>query len=207
MFEKPKNIDTSFRLIRVFTLVIILASFLFCGYTVFQSLQLNAALQQKVYILSNGKVLEALMTDRRENLPVEAKDHVSTFHQRFFTLDPDEKVIRANTTKALYLADGSAKRHYDNLKESNYYSNIIAGNISQEVRTDSVQVNLTQEPYYFRYYGKQILTRTGSIVTRQLTTEGNLRMVSRSEHNPHGFLIENWKTLENQDIHIQTRYP
>ncbi|WP_026953575.1 conjugative transposon protein TraK [Algoriphagus vanfongensis] len=205
MFEKPKNIDTAFRQIRLFTLIIIMGSFLFAGYTLFQSQRLTTSLQQKVYVLANGKVLEALLTDRRENLQVEAKNHISVFHQHFFTLDPDEKVIQANTTKALYLADLSAKRQYDNFKESNYYSNIISGNISQEIQTDSVQVDLSKEPYYFRYYGRQILTRTGSIVTRLLITEGNLRSVSRSEHNPHGFLIENWKTLENQDIHIQTR--
>ncbi|WP_439490246.1 conjugative transposon protein TraK [Algoriphagus sp.] len=205
MFTKPKNIDTAFRQIRLFTLVIIIGCLLFSGFTLYQNQQLTAALQQKVYILANGKVLEALLTDRRENLSVEAKDHISTFHRYFFTLDPDEKVIKANTTKALYLADASAKRQYDNLQESNYYSNIIAGNISQEIQTDSVQVDLKQTPYYFRYYGKQVLTRTGSIVTRQLITEGYLRTVSRSEHNPHGFLIENWSTLENYDIQIQTR--
>ncbi|WPR73320.1 conjugative transposon protein TraK [Algoriphagus sp. NG3] len=205
MFTKPKNIDTAFRQIRLFTLVIIIGCLLFSGFTLYQSQQLTAALRQKVYILANGKVLEALLTDRRENLAVEAKDHISTFHRYFFTLDPDEKVIRANTTKAFYLADASAKRQYDNLRESNYYSNIIAGNISQEIQTDSVQVDLEQTPYYFKYYGKQVLTRTGSIVTRQLISEGYLRSVSRSEHNPHGFLIENWTTLENYDIQIQTR--
>ncbi|WP_339870257.1 conjugative transposon protein TraK [uncultured Algoriphagus sp.] len=205
MFTKPKNIDTAFRQIRLFTLAVIIGCLLFSGFTLYQSQQLTAALQQKVYILANGKVLEALLTDRRENLSVEAKDHISTFHRYFFTLDPDEKVIKANTTKALYLADASAKRQYDNLQESNYYSNIIAGNISQEIQTDSVQVDLAQTPYYFRYYGKQVLTRTGSIVTRQLITEGYLRTVSRSEHNPHGFLIEKWSTLENYDIQIQTR--
>ncbi|TXE13419.1 conjugative transposon protein TraK [Algoriphagus aquimarinus] len=205
MFNKPKNIDTAFRQIRLFTLVVILGCLLFSGFTLYQSQQLSSALQQKVYILANGKVLEALLTDRRENLSVEAKDHISTFHKYFFTLDPDEKVIRANTGKALYLADASAKRQYDNLRESNYYSNIIAGNISQDIQTDSVKVDLAQAPYYFRFYGKQVLTRTGSIVTRQLITEGFLRTVSRSEHNPHGFLIENWNTLENYDIQIQTR--
>ena len=205
MFEKPKNIDNAFRQIRLFTLIVVIASFLFAGYTLFQSQQLTNSLHQKVYILANGKVLEALLTDRRENLEVEAKDHISTFHRYFFTLDPDEKVIKTNTAKALYLADQSAKRQYDNLKESNFYSNIIAGNISQEIQADSIRIDLSQPPYYFRYYGKQILTRTGSIVTRVLVTEGNLRLVSRSEHNPHGFLIENWNTLENFDLTVQTR--
>ncbi|SFB49980.1 conjugative transposon protein TraK [Algoriphagus aquimarinus] len=205
MFSKPKNIDTAFRQIRMFTLSIIIGCLLFSGFTLYKSQQLTASLQQKVYILANGKALEAFATDRRDNILVEAKDHISTFHRYFFTLDPDEKVIIANTGKALYLADASAKRQYDNLTENNYYSNIIAGNISQEITVDSVSIDLQQIPSYFRYYGTQQLTRTGSIVTRRLVTEGYLRTVSRSDNNPHGFLIEGWKTLENTDIKIQNR--
>lgn len=205
MFSKPKNIDTAFRQIRLFTLTIIIGCLLFSGFTLYKSQQLTASLQQKVYILANGKALEAFATDRRHNIIVEAKDHISTFHRYFFTLDPDEKVITSNTAKALYLADASAKQQYDNLTESNYYSNIIAGNISQEINMDSVSIDLQQTPSYFRYYGTQQLTRTGSIVTRRLVTEGYLRTVSRSDNNPHGFLIEGWKTLENTDIKIQNR--
>lgn len=205
MFTKPKNIDTAFRHIRWFTLTIIIGCLLFSGLTHYKSQQLSTSLQEKVYILANGKALEAFATDRRDNILVEAKDHISTFHRYFFTLDPDEKVITSNTAKALYLADASAKRQYDNLTESNYYSNIIAGNISQEITMDSVSIDLQQSPSYFRYYGTQRLIRTGSIVTRKLVTEGYLRTVSRSDNNPHGFLIEDWKTLENTDIKIQNR--
>lgn len=205
MFNKPKNIDTAFRQIRLYTMMVIIGCLLLSGFIVYRSQQLTASLQQKVYILSNGKAMEAFATDRRDNLQVEAKDHVSTFHRYFFTLDPDEKVITSNTGKALYLADASAKRQYDNLQESNYYSNIISGNISQEISVDSVVIDMHQTPLYFRYYGTQRLIRTGSIVTRKLITEGYLRQLSRSDHNPHGFLIEGWKTLENTDINIQNR--
>lgn len=136
---------------------------------------------------------------------MEARDHVTTFHRHFFSLDPDDKVIEANLTKALYLADVSAKRQYDNLKESNYYSNIISGNVSQVIRADSVTIDIGQYPFYFRYYGTQEITRTSSVVSRSLVTEGYLRNVSRSDHNPHGFLVERWKTLENKDLNIKNR--
>ena len=52
------------------------------------------------------------------------------FHEDFTFLDPDERVIRTNISRALYLADGSAKRAWENLKENGYYSGIISGNIS-----------------------------------------------------------------------------
>jgi conjugative transposon TraK protein len=155
---------------------------------------------QRIYILYNGKVLEAVASGRKENIPVEARDHIATFHKYFFSLDPDEKVIETNLKKALYLADASAKSQYDDLKEKGYYTGIITGNITQEVDADSIAVDVSNYPYYFKYYGKQRITRTTAIVVRSLITEGYLRSVGRSDNNSHGFLIERWAVLENKDI-------
>lgn len=205
MFKQTKNIDTAFRHVRGFTIVIIVVCALICCFALFKSFQLVSTMQRKVYVLSNGKALAALASDRKDNIPVEARDHVKTFHKLFFTLDPDDKVILANITKALYLADASAKREYDNLKEDGYYANIIAGNISQNIKVDSVIINIDQYPYSFRCYSTQSLIRTTSTVHRSLVTEGRLRSVSRSDNNPHGFLIERWRTIENKDIKVENR--
>ena len=110
MFKKMKNIDTAFRHIRSFTLVVIIGCVLICGFALYKSFSLVSQMQSKIYILANGKALEAYASERKDNIPVEARDHVKTFHKLFFTLDPDDKAITANITKALYLADGSAKR-------------------------------------------------------------------------------------------------
>lgn len=200
MFQQLKNIDTAFKHIRVFSLAIILTCAFICCYTVYKSFQLITQTQERIYILSNAKALEAYSAERKDNIPVEARDHVKMFHRYFFTLDPDDKMIQANVTKALYLADVSAKRQYDNLKESRYYSNIISGNMSQDIEVDSIHLNLDNYPYYFRYYSKQRIIRATSIVMRSLITEGYLRNVARTDNNSHGFLIERWNTLENKDI-------
>ena len=205
MFKQMKNIDSAFQHIRCFTLVVVVGSFVLCGFAVYKSYRLVSQTQSKIYILANGKVLEAFASDRKDNIPVEARDHIKTFHQLFFTLDPDDKVIQENVTKAFYLADASAKREYDNLKENGYYANLISGNISQEISVDSVAVDLQDYPYSFRCYATQRIIRTTSTVFRSLVTEGYLRNVSRSDNNPHGFLIERWSTLENRDLKIQTR--
>src|ERR1019366_3993162 len=133
MFTKMKNIDSAFQYIRTFTLLIVTGSILLCTFVLYKSYQLAAVTQSRVYILANGKVMEAFAAERKDNIPVEARDHIKMFHQYFFTLDPDDKVIQQNIGKALYLADASAKRQYEDLKESGYYSNIIAGNISQQL--------------------------------------------------------------------------
>jgi len=205
MFKKTKNIDTAFRHIRLFSIAFIAGCIIITVFIVYKSFQLSEKTQQKIYILANGKALEAYSADRKDNVPVEARDHVKMFHHYFFSLDPDEKVIQSNITKALYLADGSAKQQYDNLKENGYYSNLIAGNISQEMHSDSIIVNIENYPFYFRYKGQQKIIRPSTIVIRSLITEGYLRNVSRSDNNSHGFLIEKWRTLENKDINIQNR--
>jgi len=205
MFHKMKNIDTAFRHIKLFSVFFLVVCAGVCILVVTKSYQLTSQSQQKIFILANGKALEAYSADRKDNIPVEAKDHVKMFHHFFFTLDPDEKVIQSNINKALYLVDGSAKQQYDNLKENGYYSNVVSGNISQEIQMDSITIHTDAYPYYFRYKGVQRIIRPTTIVTRNLITEGYLRNVSRSDNNSHGFLIEKWRTLENNDITIQNR--
>lgn len=205
MFKVTKNIDTAFKHIRLFSILFLIGCVLVSSLVVYKSFQMTTASGQRIYILANGKALEAYSADRKDNVPVEARDHVKMFHHYFFTLDPDDKVILSNVTKALYLADGSAKQQYDNLKENGYFSGIISGNISQEIQPDSILINTASYPYYFRYKGQQRIVRPTSIVTRSLITEGYLRNVSRSDNNAHGFLIEKWRTLENKDIAIENR--
>lgn len=205
MFKKTKNIDTAFRQIRIFSIAFICVCLVLTIFIAYQSYQLASQSQQRIYILANGKALEAYSADRKDNVPVEARDHVKMFHHYFFTMDPDDKVINSNINKALYLADGTAKQQYDNLKENGYYTNLISGNISQEMQADSIILNTNNYPYYFRYKGVQRIIRPTTIVTRSLVTEGYLRNVSRSDNNAHGFLIERWKTLENADIKIENR--
>ena len=205
MFSKAKNIDRAFKHIKYFSLLVIIVSAFLSAFVMYNSYKLASQTQEKIYILANGKALEAYSSNRKDNIPVEIRDHVRMFHHYFFTLDPDEKVIESNITKALYLADGSAKKQYDNLKENSYYSNIMSGNISQEVDVDSVYVDINRYPYYFRCYGTQKIIRPTTIVNRNLVTEGFLRNVSRSDNNPHGFLIEKWVTLENKDIKTENR--
>nr|WP_241774397.1 conjugative transposon protein TraK [Flavobacterium sp. Root935] len=200
-----KNIDTAFRYVRGFTMLVIAGCIIISCYAVYKSFQTVSLMQDKVYILANGKALEAYASERKDNIAVEARDHVKTFHKFFFTLDPDDKVIKTNITKALYLADDSAKRIYDDLKENNFYSGIISGNISQTIQIDSVSIYIREYPYRFRCYARQNIIRTTSILKRSLLTEGALRNVSRSDNNPHGFLIERFNTIENKDLSAETR--
>lgn len=207
MFQQLKNIDTAFRHVRLFSLLFIIGAVAICCYTIYRTSTALERNRHEIYLLVNGKLINAIAIDRKDSLSVEIRDHVKMFHFYFYSLEPDEQIIKRHLTAALYLADNNAKQEYDNLTETGYYSNIISGNISQQVLDpDSVLVNTNQPPYYFRYYGKLRIVRETSILTRSLITEGAIRVLSAvSDKNPHGFLIENWKVLENKDLSVELR--
>ncbi|HLY71998.1 MAG TPA: conjugative transposon protein TraK [Puia sp.] len=205
MFIQTKNINTAFRHIKTFSIVLTICTLCICVFALYENHRVITEAQQRIFILANGKALEAYGADRKDNITVEARDHISMFHHYFFSLDPDEKIITANITRALYLADGSAKKQYDNLKESGYYTNLISGNISQQIIIDSVTVDINSYPFYFRCIAREKLIRTTSVVTRSLISEGYLRNIERSDNNSHGFLIERWEIIENKDLKTENR--
>lgn len=207
MFQQFKNIDTAFRHIRLFSYLLILACVLITCFVVFRSYQSADNFKNHIYVLANGKALEAIASDRKDNIPVECRDHIKVFHEDFFNLDPDDKQIQTTVARALYLADGSAKTAYDNLKEAGYYNNLISGSISQSISIDSIRLDMNQYPYGFSCYASEKLVRSTSTTTRSLVTRGFLRNVNRSDNNPHGFLIERWETLENKDVQAKNLLP
>jgi conjugative transposon TraK protein len=203
MFTHLRNIETVFQQNkRIVALVIICSALISIASTWFAYSAYQKAAGH-VYVLANGKTLEAFAADRKDNIPVEARDHIKMFHHDFFTLDPDEKVIETNISKALYLADESARNQYNNLKEKSYYNNLISGNISQQINVDSIALDLNRYPYYFKCFATEKLIRATSTINKLLVTQGFLRNVSRSDNNPHGFLIEKWETIANRDTTIQ----
>lgn len=205
MFPRLRNLERSFRLIRETCLAVIIGSFCFCGYIYHCASREVRRSHDQIFILYGGKVLEAVAGDRKDNISAEARDHIRNFHLLFFTLDPDEKANNENLSRALYLADGSAKVVYDNLRESGYYAGVVSANMTQRLEVDSVRLDLASYPYYFRCYGQETIVRPTSKVTRVLITEGYLRDASRSDNNAHGFLIERWSILDNHDLKIELR--
>ena len=194
----------AFRYMRLFTMIIVIGSFLLSGYIIYRTNATLISNRGKVYVLINGKLVEAVAEER--NFPVELRDHIRTFHTLFFTLSPDEKAIQSQITKALYLADGSARRIYQNMKEAGDYNNMISGNIFQTIEIDSIELDMAKAPYRFHCTGRQYITRPTSVLTRNIVTQGYVRVgMIQSDNNNHGFLIERWEIVNNQDIKTESR--
>jgi conjugative transposon TraK protein len=205
-FKTLRNIESSFRQIRLYAIVFAVLCIAVVGYAVWQSYRFAELQRQKVYVLDNGKSLMlALAQDASINRPVEAREHVRRFHELFFTLAPDKNAIESNMKRAFNLADKSAFDYYKDLSEKGYYNRIISGNVQQRIEVDSVVCNFDHYPYAVRTYAKQFIIRSSNVTKRSLITSCNLVNSVRSDNNPQGFNIEKFAVLENKDMEVIER--
>ena len=171
-FKTLRNIENSFRLIRLYTLVFAVLCMSVAGYALWQSYRFADQQRQKIYVLDNGKSLMlALSQDASINRPVEAREHVRRFHELFFTLAPDKNAIESNMNRAFNLADKSAFDYYKDLSEKGYYSRIISGNVQQRIEVDSVVCNFNTYPYAVRTYAKQLGDASAAFVLDRIAKE------------------------------------
>ncbi|WP_027376097.1 conjugative transposon protein TraK [Kaistella palustris] len=175
----------------VFALLIVIVGFVFAYKLVQDS-------RKSLYVIDNGVPVLVKQTDELLNRPVEYKSQIELFHRLFFTLAPDDRYIKENVEKSLYLIDDSGKKEYTNLREKGFYNQIISGNSLVTVRNDSIKMDLPNKK--FIYYGTQMINRKNTLIIRKLITEGNFEDMIRSPNNPHGVLLRNWRILDNSEL-------
>ena len=200
-FRALKNIESSFRHIRLFSMVFLGCCALVTAFALWRSYSFAEAQRQKIYVLDEGKSLMlALSQDLEQKRPVEAREHVRRFHELFFTLSPDKAAIEGNIERALVLADRSALSYYRDLMEKGYFNRLIAAGVIQSVEIDSMQCDFSAYPYRIRTFGRQKLLRESTVTERSLVTTCRLVNATRSDANPQGFIIEQFTIVENKDL-------
>lgn len=205
-FKSLKNIETSFRQIRLFGIVFVCLCAGITIYSVWSSFAFAEKQREKIYVLDGGKsLILALSQDLSQNRPVEAKEHIRRFHELFFTLSPDKSAIESNIKRALLLADKSAFNYYTDFAEKGYYNRVISGNINQSVMIDSVRCDFDSYPYRAVTYARQLIIRESNVTERSLVTRCQLLNSVRSDNNPHGFILEAFEIVENKDLKVMKR--
>lgn len=205
-FKSLKNIETSFRQIRLFGIVFLSLCGLVAVCSVWGAFRFAEAQRQKIYVLDNGKSLMlALSQDMSQNRPAEAREHVRRFHELFFTLSPEKSAIEHNLKRALLMADKSAYNYYADFAEKGFYNRVIAGNINQVLQVDSVVCSFDKYPYSAMTYARQMIIRESNVTERSLVTSCRLLNATRSDDNPNGFTIEGFTILENKDLRTMER--
>ena len=198
-----KNIEQKIKLGLIVSIGSFLTAIIIAGSALYFARDLINQSRKQIYVLDGNVPVLVRQTSMDINREVEYKSHVNLFHLLFFTLPPDDDFMKNNIEKSMYLIDESGLTEYNNLKEKGYYNAILASSASLSIQTDSIQLNL--ENMTFSFFGTQRIERETSILKRELITTGTIKDVPRSDNNPHGSLITNWKTVLNKDLETITK--
>jgi len=190
--DKRRKFDT------IVTVSVALGAMVMVAFVVIYAFIFAQNERQKIYVLAGDVPFVAEQTDTEITLDVEVKAHVNRFHELFFNLAPDEKYIQHNIEKAMYLIDESGLVQYNTLKERGFYNNIISASAQFNIMSDSIKFD--ESNMKFVYYGRQRIERRTSVLYRQLVAEGYIQRTQRTEKNPHGLMIVNYRTVMNKDL-------
>ena len=193
-----KNVENKIKLVMVISILFLIGCIIVSLGSIIIAKGMVDDAHKKVYVLDGTVPILVKQTTMEETLGVEAKSDIEMFHQFFFTLAPDDKYIKYTMEKAMYLVDETGMAQYNALKEKGFYNNIIGTSTVCSIYCDSIKLNT--DSLTFVYDGRQRIERRTSILMRKLVTAGSLRRVPRTENNPHGLLITNWRTIVNQDL-------
>ena len=193
-----QSLEQKTRLALMTVLLTVIGSVVVCGLTVFYSTRLVAKERSQIYILDGDIPFLAERSLQEANFVMEAKAHIQPFHQYFFNLPPDDDYINWTLGKALYMADGTAMKQKQAMEENGFYSDIISSSAVCTIKCDSIQFDEHEKK--FKYFGTQLIKRRSRDLKRSIITVGEIENVPRTQNNPHGLLITNWRTLENKDL-------
>ncbi len=198
-----KNLENKIKLVTIVCCLFLAGCVVISLSSIWTASYMVTDAQKKIYILDSNVPILVERTTMEETVDVEAKSHVERFHHYFFTLAPDDKYINYTMEKAMYLVDETGLAQYNALKEKGFYNNIMGTSAVFSIFCDSIDFD--KERMEFKYYGRQRIERRTSVMTRELVTAGQLKRVPRTDNNPHGLLITNWRTLLNKDIEQRTK--
>ena len=193
-----ENIEKKIKLAMISVAIVCISATVICIACFFICTRLVANERKNIYVLNGDIPFLAQRTEAAATFEIEARAHINLFHQYFFNLSPDETYIKWSLDKAMYLADRSAMRQRRAMEEKSFYSELLASSAVMSITCDSIIVD--ENTHEFHYYGKQRIKRISKLVIREIETAGKLESVERSENNPHGLMIVDWRTLSNNDI-------
>lgn len=193
-----QSLEQKTRLALMTVLLTIVGNVVICGFLIFYGAKVISEERKQVYVLDGDIPFLAQRTQEEVNFVMEAKADIQLFHQYFFNLAPDDDYIKWTIGKALYMADGSALKQKQGMDESGFFNDVVSTSATCTIICDSIK--LDERARKFVYYGTQTIRRPSRTIRRTLITTGGLINAPRTENNPHGLLITNWRTLKNIDL-------
>jgi len=145
-----------------------------------------------IYLVSTeGDLVPLIQADRRENIAIEIKHHLTMFINDFYTLNQFN--WEANVEKALWL--GEFEQHHQKRVNEGYYNRFIQFGYTQEgvLYPENIELRQTANGAIFN-----IIINLSETVDRRVNkfsifAKGEIVVTNRNfPHNPHGLFISNY---------------
>lgn len=161
----------------------------------------NKSLNGSFAIGKNGEVIPLQWVQQKENLEVEALEHLRLFHNYFYGIDATS--FESNIEKALWLGNSTVDNIYRQKKADGVYNRLMQYSLVQKVISIDSEIDLTAEPYPFKTTTVFQINRGSIIDTYELVTTGLLIHLEKRNFpkNTHGLLITDYfeNTLKKVD--------
>ena len=206
-FKSLKNIESSFRQIRLFSIVFLASCTLLTVFSVWKSYRFAEEQREKIYVLDEGKsLIMALSQEPRATARWKRGSTCRRLHELFFTLAPRQGGHRVEhkpgdctwPTRACTGITGTGTRKV--LQPAHQRERQPDGGGGQhELRFRQLSLPRHHLCPADDHPGEQH-HRNASLVTRC-----RLQSTVRSDNNPQGFLAEHFEILENRDLRTVER--
>ncbi len=197
--QELKDYKKAFAFARTITLTVVISFF---GATTILAtvfiLSYKNAKSRILVIDSQGNMNYASETDMNsfESRTIEARAHVYKFYSLVY--QSDEGNYKPQMEQASYLSANCFKNIVSEHNSQQLHRKMVIENLHTRCYIDSIFVDLKKMDGSI--YGKQDLIYPAGIITRFMNCSFELLPYARSDKNPHGFKIENWKEFNNQTI-------
>ena len=188
-----KNIYEVLKINRFIVLVVIIAAVLSTAFSSLISYKTyTTSINSAFAIGSDGGVIPLQWQEQKENLLVEALDHLQLFHSYFYGIDATN--FESNVEKALWLGNSTVDNVYRQKKADGVYNRLIQYGLVQKVLSIDSEINLQAEPYPFKTVTVFQINRGTMVDTYELVTTGTLIHLEKRNFpkNTHGLLITDY---------------
>lgn len=153
--------------------------------------------QNNLWVVSENQAYRAVKMDNKTMRdPSEYKNHLKMFLFNVFAYDANNYKQRVETGLKL-IDDTGGKLIIERFNAANIYQMLVETHAHQEVVVDKIEIDPRALPTSAYIEFRTIFNGpTGPIGEVYYKMGCNMRQVFRSDENPHGLIIENWK-LQN----------
>ncbi|MCM1302067.1 MAG: hypothetical protein NC250_01025 [Alistipes senegalensis] len=175
-------------IVTVFCLLAVVVCF------VLNSLERREAQRERMeyayYVAADGEVIPARYAQRRDNLEIEIRHHLTMFVDAWYSLTQYDWQQKAEA--AGWLGGNSIRDLFVGRQKAGYYNRFIQNNIVQRARIEEMRIRPESDgTFSFELVIGMQEQSDAYARTWRVLSEGRVRVIDRSwPHNPHGLWIE-----------------